>query len=375
LKNILVAVTGASPQVLTETIYALHTQGKAFPEEVYVITTSSSKDMLTKGLFDEGHWEAMLDEYQMPLIQFSEDNIWVIADEYGQELDDAKGEGDQSVMADFICKKMAWLTSMEDVVLHASIAGGRKTMAFYMGYAMSLFGREQDSLSHVFVDEKFEFVKDFYYPTLHDNWIEGRESGKLINTKDAEVTLAEIPFVRMKNHFESDLTSQLESASFSKTVAMMNATKNEIEVSVNTKSKTLSVLGVDVKMSPKLLALYIFFVQQPHRQLKTGSAFRNSIDYSKQYLQIFGPMKGDVRVLQQTFGLVDESALKLVERGLVEPKPMTAAFIQRVLTDLHGKLTQGLPKEVVEKIRVHSDGVKGGATYHINSSIQITISS
>jgi CRISPR-associated protein (TIGR02584 family) len=185
LKNILVAVTGASPQVLTETIYALHTQGKAFPEEVYVITTSSSKDMLTKGLFDEGHWEAMLDEYQMPLIQFSEDNIWVIADEQGQELDDAKGEGDQSVMADFICKKMAWLTSMKDVALHASIAGGRKTMAFYMGYAMSLFGRAQDSLSHVFVDEKFEFVKDFYYPTLHDNWIEGRENGKLINTKDA----------------------------------------------------------------------------------------------------------------------------------------------------------------------------------------------
>lgn len=48
MKNVLVTVTGASPQVLTETLYALHTQGKSFPEEVYVITTFNSKQTLAE---------------------------------------------------------------------------------------------------------------------------------------------------------------------------------------------------------------------------------------------------------------------------------------------------------------------------------------
>lgn len=56
-KQILVTVTGASPQVLTETLYALHTQGKSFPDEVWVITTQDAKAMLMQGLFDEGHWQ------------------------------------------------------------------------------------------------------------------------------------------------------------------------------------------------------------------------------------------------------------------------------------------------------------------------------
>ena len=32
MKNILLAITGASPQVVTVTLYALHTEAKTFPE-------------------------------------------------------------------------------------------------------------------------------------------------------------------------------------------------------------------------------------------------------------------------------------------------------------------------------------------------------
>ncbi len=56
LKNILVAVTGASPQVLSETLYALHTQGKSFPDEICVITVQDAKAMLVQGLIIDGHW-------------------------------------------------------------------------------------------------------------------------------------------------------------------------------------------------------------------------------------------------------------------------------------------------------------------------------
>ena len=368
MKNILVAVTGASPQVLTETLYALHTQGKTFPHEVYVITTQNAKTMLVDGLFHEGHWQRLIADYQMPVIKFDESHIWLIADEYGHELGDAKAIEDQTIMADFITRKMAELTSNPDCAIHASLAGGRKTMAFYLGYAMSLYGREQDSLSHVFVNDEFEFVKDFYYPTPYDNIITGKTPADIINTRRAIVTLAEIPFVRMRSHFKQDLLTHIHDASFSKTVALMNAANNSknLEVKISYKARTLSVLGVDVKLSAKLLALYLLISNYPNRTMKLSSAFQNSIEPTKAYLEYFNYLKGDVRVYN-TFGLEDESDWQ--QKRFTNLKPITPKFIQEVLSQFHKKLMEYLPNEVVEKIGVASDGAKGGSTYSIDSKI------
>jgi len=165
MKNILLATIGASPQVLTETLYALHQSGKAFPDEVFVITTLSAKNMLINGLFRDGHLQALKNEYQMPDFAFDESHIWLIEDDAGNPLEDAKSVEDQSDMADFITRTLFKLTSDPNLAIHTSLAGGRKTMAFYIGYAMSLLGREQDTLSHVFVDDNYEFVRDFWYPT------------------------------------------------------------------------------------------------------------------------------------------------------------------------------------------------------------------
>ncbi len=370
MKQILVAVTGASPQVLTETLYALHIQGKPTPDEVFVITTKSSKQMLVEGLFEQGHWLRLIEDYSLPPITFSESNIWVISDEQGNELEDAKREEDQSTMADFITRKIAMLTADTNCAIHASIAGGRKTMAFYMGYAMSLYGREQDALSHVFVDDEYEFVKNFYYPTLQDNWIEGKTAGSRVNTKDAQVTLAEIPFVRMRKQFESDLLNQLEDSSFSKTVALMNAASQPLAVSINLKTKKLSVLGVDIKLSAKLLALYLFMLSQPQRQIKVGSGFIKNTEFTKQYLNHFNQMNGDIRVYN-TFGLEDEG--DWVRGQFDNLQPMTAKFIQEVLSQLHKKLMHHLPSDVVDKIKVHSDGVKGGATYSVCNELTVDV--
>ncbi|MCL1058668.1 CRISPR-associated ring nuclease Csm6 [Shewanella gelidimarina] len=370
MKNILVAVTGASPQVLTETLFGLHIQGKALPEEVFVITTKNSKQMLVDGLFEQGHWQRLITDYSLPQIKFDESNIWVISDEQGNELEDAKGEEDQSTMADFITRKVAMLTADTSCAIHASIAGGRKTMAFYMGYAMSLYGREQDALSHVFVNDEFEFVRDFYYPTLQEHWIDGKTAGSRVNTKDAHVTLAEIPFVRMRKQFESDLLNQLEDSSFSKTVALMNAASQPLAVSISLKSRTLSVLGIDIKLSAKLLALYLFMLSQPQRKIKVGSGFIKNTDFTKQYLQFFYDMKGDVRVYG-TFGLEDEG--DWVRGQFDNLQPLNAKFIQEVLSQLHKKLIQLLPNDVVDHIKVHSDGVKGGSTYSVSETLTVDV--
>ncbi|WP_218916122.1 CRISPR-associated ring nuclease Csm6 [Tolumonas auensis] len=372
MKNILVAVTGASPQVLTETLYALYTQGKIFPQEVYVITTQNAKDILVEGLFHDGHWQRLITDYQMPAIKFDESHIWLIADDEGRVLDDAKAEADQTIMADFITRKTAELTADPDCSVHASLAGGRKTMAFYMGYAMSLYGREQDALSHVFVNDEFEFVKDFYYPTPYDNVITGKKPGDTVNTRDAIVTLAEIPFVRMRRHFEQDLLTHIQDASFSKTVALMNAAQqaDHLDVAISYKARTVSVLGVDIKLSAKLLALYLMIAEQPNRTMKLSSAFQSSIEPTKQYLAHFFRLQGDVRVYN-TFGLEDEGDWQ--HQRFEKLKPLTPKFIQEVLSQLHKKLAEHLPVEVVDKIKVHSDGAKGGSTYFINGQLIVAL--
>lgn len=52
-------------------------------------------------------------------------------------------------------------------------------MGFALGYAMSLFGRPQDCLSHVLVSDPYERVPDFYYPTPTPVWrADNRKEGQ-----------------------------------------------------------------------------------------------------------------------------------------------------------------------------------------------------
>lgn len=37
-------------------------------------------------------------------------------------------------------------------------------MGYYLGYALSLYGRAQDRLSHVLVTERYESLRDFFIP-------------------------------------------------------------------------------------------------------------------------------------------------------------------------------------------------------------------
>ncbi|MEL7440979.1 MAG: CRISPR-associated ring nuclease Csm6 [Pseudomonadota bacterium] len=371
MKQILIAVTGASPQVLTETVYALHKQGSPMPEEVFVLTTANSKQTLEKGLFVDGHWQQLFDDYQLPMIRFDSENIWLIEDEHGNALSDAKAESDQSVMADFITRKVAELTSDNNLAIHASIAGGRKTMAFYMGYAMSLYGREQDVLSHVFVDDDFEFVSEFYYPTPYDKYIVGRDKQKVVNTREANVTLAEIPFVRMRSQVDESIYNQMQSHSFSKTVSALNiAHSSEIKVKISTKDKTLDVAGVPVKLTAKALAIYLFFVKKAMRTETLGRVFEEDVDQTREYLEVLDSMKADVR-LYKSMGLEDEGQWRQNDYELT-PK-LTKDFVRQSLSAFHKTLEGRLVPDIVDKIKVHSDGAKAGASYSVSSEIIIQI--
>lgn len=157
---------GISPQVLTETLYAIHMQGKPFPDEVYLITSVNAKAKAIEWLFERGQIEDLKAHHNLPDFKFELSHILLMQHDDGVEIFNGREEEDQQSIADSITRIVAKFTADENCRIHASIAGGRKTMAFYMGYAMSIFGREQDILSHVFVSKDFEFSENFFFPNL-----------------------------------------------------------------------------------------------------------------------------------------------------------------------------------------------------------------
>ena len=158
MKNILLAAMGTSPQVLTETLYAIHMQGKPFPDEVYLITSENAKAKTVEWLFEKGKIEQLKAHYDLPDFKFDLSHILLMEDDDGGVVFDGREEEDQKSIADSIIRIVSRFAMDENCRIHASIAGGRKTMSFYLGYAMSMLGRDQDILSHVFVSKDMYLV-------------------------------------------------------------------------------------------------------------------------------------------------------------------------------------------------------------------------
>lgn len=203
-RRALLAVVGTSPQVLTETVYAL-TQTSAPPErlvptEVHVITTSVGARRLYGELLVpvDGAWWQLLRDYALPPIAFDESHVIVVADAAGTALDDIRTAQDNGRVADAISERVREITSDPDAALHVSLAGGRKTMGYYAGYALSLFGRAQDRLSHVLVPPEVEALPGFHYPTPGPHLLPGRAGAPPVDASRVGVELAEIPFVRLR---------------------------------------------------------------------------------------------------------------------------------------------------------------------------------
>ena len=268
-RRILLAVTGLSPQVVTETIYALAVeQSPAFvPTEVHLITTGdgathAERTLLTGG---EGRLEALCRDYGLPAIQLERSHIHVLQDAEDEVLSDIRTPGENRLAADLITDTVRQLTRDDNSALHVSIAGGRKTMGFYLGYALSLFGRPQDRLSHVLVNAPFESHPDFFYPppapaTLHPR------AGAPVSTRDAQVLLAEIPFVQMRHWLPADLFKQ--AADFGAAVDAARQSLAPPRLEIDLEARSVYCGGVKVPMGTSVLAFYAWLAWRRQKAIE-----------------------------------------------------------------------------------------------------------
>lgn len=226
-KNILLAITGLSPQVITETLYGIIQSNLEWPDEIQIITTLKGKEQARLGLITplecgRSMLERLCIDYKMPLPRLVESQIHTVPGSDGFAVNDAKTVEDQEALADYILKHVGFLCDDSSNRVHASIAGGRKTMTFYLGYAMTLFARPDDRLSHVLVDERYENNRDFYYPTPYTHVIAGRFDNQKVDAKEATVVLSEIPFIRQRTQFRPEVYHSLKNESYRDMVRVQN---------------------------------------------------------------------------------------------------------------------------------------------------------
>ena len=262
MKKILLLVTGMSPQIVTETLYGLAIkpadgQQQWVPDEIHVISTTGGLTQIRASLFKDGHFARLLAEYQLPAIRFDEDCLHKINNENGTALADLKTPDDNEYAANAICEQIRSFTQDPDTELHVSIAGGRKTMGIYAGYAWSLYGRVQDRMSHVVVSSEFESPRDFFYPSSipQTTFITPHGKTERLDAYEAQVWLANIPFVRLRASLNKH--ALVDKACFSDVIASINVANQPLHIKLNTaEGKTLWVNDTPVILPPREFAFY-----------------------------------------------------------------------------------------------------------------------
>jgi CRISPR-associated protein (TIGR02584 family) len=256
-ERILLAVTGLSPQVVTETLYALAVRAEPrwLPTQIHLITTREGAERAKLALLSEhpGGFHRLCGDYDLRGIAFSNEHIHVLPDADGQPLDDIRTPSDNQRAADHITELVRRFTTQETSELHVSIAGGRKTMGYYLGYALSLYGRAQDRLSHVLVSDPFESSWEFFYPTPYSRVITTRDN-QLVDTANAQVTLAEIPFVRMRDGLPDGLLKG--KARFSAAVDEAQKALPAVSLKLIPAQRMVLAGGETLYMRPAEFALY-----------------------------------------------------------------------------------------------------------------------
>jgi len=265
-RRILLAVIGLTPQIVTETLYKLAVEGDPnfIPTEVQLITTKQGAESAKVALFgtgcDKGWFHLFCEDYQLDQIQFNEDNIHIITDPEGQFIDDNQSTQHNRIASDFITQKIKLFTQDDNAALHVSLAGGRKTMSYYAGYALSLYGRLQDHLSHILVDDVFAHNKDFFYPRPKDKARRLEIDKRFYSTENAKIILADIPYVRMRYQVPKALLDGSEG--FQETVHKIEQFNQLPHVVLYREERQIEFNGTSIIFTDVEFSLYYWFCLQ-----------------------------------------------------------------------------------------------------------------
>ncbi len=265
MKSVLLAVCGLAPQVITETLYALHREGRSV-DAIRVITTAKGKRCCIAQLFGagDGHYLRYLEDYGFSPdeIDFGPQHVRAVTAPDGREIDDlARVEESEWFLAACLEEAFNWC-NRDDWRVFFSIAGGRKTMGASLMIAAQFYARPWDRVYHVLVSPEFESSAEFFYPPPTSRKVQlFDEKGQpyLKETRYAQVTLVPMPFISVRDRLSPELLKRPESPG-----ALMSSLvrDNPPVLVVDCQGRKIAWRGRELDMTPAHLALYAFFALQ-----------------------------------------------------------------------------------------------------------------
>lgn len=275
MKTVLLAICGLTPQVITETLYALHQQGR-LPDAIRILTTREGKDRCSAQLLagGEGAYYQLLADYGIDRhrIDFSPRHIRAVADEHGRELDDIGSEDDNELFLRACMEEAFALTSVPETTVFFSVAGGRKTMGACLAVAAQCYGRPQDRLFHVLVAPEFESSREFFFPPSPPREVELRDqAGQPYrkSTRFAKVSLIPMPFIPVRERLPGSRLRQPETPA---DLMLSLVREKRPELIIDLTARKVVWKGVECDMMPARLALYAFFALRKKEQVCESGA-------------------------------------------------------------------------------------------------------
>ena len=249
----LLAVTGLSPQVVTETIWAIARRTpRRLPSRITLLTTEDGANAASRGLPSAMIALGCELGQDLPAAR-----IQVMHDARGAPLRDIATDADNECAANAVVAAVARETGDPQSDLHVSIAGGRKTMGCLAALAISLFGRAGDSLSHVLVNPRLQGRDDFYFPPSQPALLPA-PGGGTVDTVEHGISLVDIPFVRLRGQWHPPHGT----TGFAAAVAAVQGALEAPRMTIDT-IRGIALLGdVEMHLPPALLGTLLWFAER-----------------------------------------------------------------------------------------------------------------
>lgn len=366
-RNILLCVAGLTPQIITETLYALTQQRGERVDEIRAITTIGGRDRLMQVLLDKetGKFDEFCRDYQIDpaSIKFDETTIALLRTPDGRTLADIRTVEENEYAGDQICEIVRELTRDPQTRLHASAAGGRKTMSIYLTAAMQLFGRAHDKLSHVLVSEDFETHPDFFYKPPVPRLLKTR-AGREVSTETAEIYLADIPFIRLRGVGLDGLRAT-SARNYGEMVARAQndldliESEHELQIDLRPNRNTLTIGSCGIKLTPREMFFYAMFAGfRLAARNGDGTVCLDSLkraDFERAFRQVTAAMNDEVGLEEcaaiEGFEFLPEMIAQIRSDRERDRDDFKKKF-HEINSRINGKLKRGrLPKELAIVLR------------------------
>ena len=263
MTRVLLITTGGTPQLVTETVYALLNPSEGapwIPDRIILATTSEGEALYLLGknefktalplMGGDGRLMALYRDLGREA-EHVEPEILVAALASGAKIKDVRSPQEVEAYAQMLLGTVLGLTANDDVELHLSIAGGRKTMSFIAGQIMTMCGRARDIMSHCLIEpDTFENSPNFWWPG---------NDGK-IDTADVQISLHHVPFIRLNQHINVRDIFREKEPNYSVAVERTNKLPETLRLVVDFRDRSISIGSDSLILPSKLFGLFTIIV-------------------------------------------------------------------------------------------------------------------